>query len=137
MSRTSAQQVLSRMESCTVWCSAKQMWLDALPHNLEDQALLQCKPTNRKLAQKLFVYQACAGAELNPICLLQCKLSAAVAECIIAWVGRTRSAIAPPSTKQETCPDVVCMSGFCRSRASTHPDLLAAMQAISSSRAGA
>ena len=57
-------------------------------HDSEDQALLQSQPSNMKLALKLYVWQACTAAELDPICLPQYELSAAVAGCISEQLER-------------------------------------------------
>ena len=63
---------------------------------------------NKKLAQKLCVCQPCAAAELDPICLPQCKLSAIIimAEFINAPPGKSSSAVILTS-KQETYPEGV------------------------------
>jgi len=70
-----------------------------------------------KLAKKVCVCQACAAAELNPICVPQCELLAAVANWVKAQLERASSATAASPTQHETCPEVVCVAGWRDSRA--------------------
>jgi len=94
--RLALQQSSTPSACCNA--SSQQLWLNASLLGLEEHALLLHRhPSSRKLAQKLCVCQAYAAAELQRICLPQCKLSA---ELDLKDQALLRS---PKPFKQEAC----------------------------------
>ncbi len=101
----------SRPWNCLVQCRLSAAVAECINARFGRPSAAAAQAKNKKNAQDLCVCQAYAAAELDTICLPQCKLSAAVADYINAWTGRTSFAISPAPTNMNPAQKVcVCQA---------------------------